>query len=104
MTDHYPRIRAQERRAAELAEIKELETCVAPLIWLVYTALFLIVMGIAVDGWKRYQEMAAYYTELTAEHEAMVQCLKGRAFRIDKNEELRCVISKQKELVAGLKS
>lgn len=102
MLDHAPRIRAQQQREAELAAIKELETRVAPLIWLVYVAAFLAVLCIGLDGWKRYQEMAAYYTELAAEHEALVQCIKGHSFRLD-DAVLRCEVSKYK-LVAGLKS
>jgi len=53
------------------------------LIWLVYAAAFLAVLCIGLDGWQRYEKMAAYYAELAAEHEAMVQCIKGRALRLD---------------------
>lgn len=95
MIDHYPRILAQQQQAAELAAIEELEQRAAPLIGLVYALAFAAVLIIAVDGWGRYKELAA-------EHEAMVQCIKGRTFDLD-GAVLSCHVTDYK-LVEGLKS
>lgn len=102
MIDHAPRLRAQQEKQAELATIAELEARGAPLIWLVYALTFAAVLIIAADGWGRYKEMAAYYAELAADHEKLVQCIKGKAFLLD-GAVMRCEVSNYK-LVKGLKS
>lgn len=102
MTDHYPRILAQQQQAAESAAIEELEQRAAPLIGLVYALAFAAVLIIAVDGWGRYKELAAYYTELEAQHEKLVQCINGKTFLLG-DAVMRCEVSNYK-LVKGLKS
>lgn len=102
MIDHYPRIRAQQENQAELAAIEELEQRAAPLIGLVYALAFAAVLIIAVDGWGRYKDLAAYYTELEATHKKLVQCIKGRTFDLD-GAVLSCHVTDYK-LVEGLKS
>ncbi len=91
MNDHAPRIRAQQQQAAELEVIKELETRVAPLIWLVYAAAFAAVLGIALHGWQKY-------AELYAEHEAMVKCINGQAVGVD-TAVMRCTLRENKPLL-----
>lgn len=102
MIDHAPRIRALHENEAELAAIAELEQRTAPLIWMVYAVTFAVVLFIAADGWGRYKELAAYYAELAADHEKLVQCIKGKAFLLD-GAVMRCEVSNYK-LVKGLKS
>lgn len=102
MIDHYPRIRAQQQQADELAAIEQLEQHVAPLIWLVYVAAFVAVFCIAVDGWKRYEDMVAYYTDVAAQNEALMQCINGQALRLG-DAVLSCEVREYK-LVAGVGS
>lgn len=91
MIDHAPRIRAQQQQAAELEAIKELETRVAPLIWLFYAVAFFAVLSMAVHGWQNYAELAA-------EHEAMVKCINGQAVGVD-TAVMRCTLRENKPLL-----
>lgn len=102
MIDHAPRIRALQENEAELATIRELEQRGAPLIGLVYAALFAAVLFIAADGWGRYKELADYYARLEMEHAQLVQCMNKRGYLLD-GAVMHCVVSDYK-LVTGLKS
>lgn len=82
MTDHYPRLRARHMRVLNFRAI---------LIWLAYLAVFLAVLGIAVDGWRKY-------AELVEEHAAMMKCINGQDIGVD-NAVMRCTLHKEKPLL-----
>lgn len=63
----------------------------ALLIWLGYVLAFLAVLGMAVDGWRKY-------AELVEEHAAMVKCLNGQGIGVD-NAVMRCTLRKEKPLL-----
>lgn len=95
MIDHAPRIRARKQQAAEDAAMNELASRVLPFQYAVKLALFLIVCGIAVDGWNKYADMAA-------QNEALVQCINGQAIGMG-SAVMRCNVREYK-LVGEVKS
>lgn len=97
MIDHAPRILAQQRQAAELEAINELETRGAPLIWLVYAAAFAAVLSMAIDGWQRHEAMAIRYASMAAANEALVKCIKGQAIGMG-DAVMRCSVREYKLL------
>lgn len=93
LNDHAPSLRDKQRAEQENKAMEELEQRGAPLLWAVYVAAVLLVIGVAVDGWQQYAELAA-------QNEAMIQCLNGKVIGLG-DSVLHCEIVQHK-LVAGL--
>jgi hypothetical protein len=80
MIDHAPRIRAQQQAELENAEMAELEKRAAPMQWTLIIIVVALALGGIIDQAKLF---IRHYNALTAENEAMVQCLNGHLISID---------------------
>lgn len=90
MNDHAPRLRAQQQKELENAEMAELERRSAPLMWATCATILIMAFCAMADGViEHFNE----YAELAAQQEAMIQCINGKAIGLD-DAMLRCEVRK----------
>lgn len=107
MTDHAPRLMAQQRRAAELAAMQELSERAAPLFWPVFLLAIAVAFGVVKSAFGSdilyYADIAARAVDMAAQNETLVQLMNGQAFSLGDDGVLRCQIIKY-DLVPGVQS
>jgi hypothetical protein len=88
MNDHAPRLRAQQRQAAEAAAAESLNALAAPLFCAIAVAVLLLVASGVRHVWMQWRD-------IQQQNEMMMQCLNGRPLALGK-AVLRCHISDYK--------
>jgi hypothetical protein len=93
MIDHAKEFHARAKAEKENAVMAELEKHVVPMQWMVLVVVVMLCVAQLYDGWH-------YVADMTAQNEAMLQCINGKTLMLG-DAMLRCEVS-QVQLVVGV--